>query len=132
MELPQHIVERIRQFVAVTSKEGFHVDCESARHGGISLMGTMGAVWLLRPDGTLWDVDDDFGKPITPLAPEWHVAALRAGTERHPWLAEIIPPRPPDAALCGLCGGRGDLSPNDQSKGIFCPTCYGKGWTVAV
>jgi hypothetical protein len=42
-------------------------------------MGTIGAVWLLRPDGTLWEVDDGSGRPLTPLAPEWRVGALRCG-----------------------------------------------------
>lgn len=128
MKLPVSIAERIRQFVAVTNKEGFHVDSESARYGGISLMGTLGATWLLRPDGTFWDVDDDLGKPITPLAPEWHVAALRLGAQRHPWLAEIICPRPPAALACPSCNGSGDLAIEEQEATFICPACFGKGW----
>jgi hypothetical protein len=42
MDLPSPIVERIRGWVANTPKTGFHVDHESARHGGMSLMGTIG------------------------------------------------------------------------------------------
>jgi hypothetical protein len=100
VQLPGHIADRIRSIVASTSKEGFHVDCEAARHGGIALMGTIGSTWLLRPDGTFWDVDDDFGRPIAPLGPEWHDGAIRVGVERHAWLAEIIPPRPETAVDC--------------------------------
>src|SRR6185369_5990579 len=97
VDLPAHIAERIRAVVASTSKEGGHVDSEAARYGGVALMGTIGATWLLRPDGTIWDVDDDFGRPIAPLAPEWHHAAIRCGTQRYPWLADLIPSRPPTA-----------------------------------
>jgi hypothetical protein len=127
MVLPEHIADRIRALVAGTPTEGGHVDSEAARYGGVALMGTIGATWLLRPDGTLWDVDDDWGKPIAPLAPEWHHAALVCGAARHPWLAELIPPRPPDALTCKLCSGRGTLEVRGGS-GFLCPECYVRGW----
>jgi hypothetical protein len=125
VNLPAHIAERIRTVVATASKEGGHVDAEAARYGGVALMGTIGAVWLVRPDGTFWDVDDDFGRPIAPLAPEWHHAAVRCGARRHPWLAELIPARPPEAINCPTCEGRDDFP-------ALCPDCFFRGWKVAV
>jgi hypothetical protein len=66
MTLPSHIVDRITTILATMDTEGFHVDHEAARYGGIALMGTIGATWLLRPDGTFWEVDDDFGRGLAP------------------------------------------------------------------
>jgi hypothetical protein len=125
MVLPEHVAERIRSLVASTPTSGGHVDSEAAKYGGIAVMGTLGATWLLRPDGTLWDVDDEWGRPIAPLSPEWHHAALLSGAERHPWLAELIPPRPADALPCATCNGRGRLG---GGGGVFCPTCHARGW----
>jgi hypothetical protein len=94
-------------------------------------MGTIGSVWLMRPDGSLWDVDDDFGKPLQPLPKDLHVMALVAGTERHEWLVELIPPRPADALDCITCHGRGRICANPESNGFaYCPTCCALGWVV--
>lgn len=135
MNLPPHIADRIRKLVAATSTEGGHVNNEAARYGGIVLMGTLGATWLVRPDGTFWDVDEDTGKPLQPLAEGLQVLALVYGVERHAWLSELIPSRPADTADCAACGGRGRLGPL-QSAGllakefIYCQTCSGLGWTA--
>jgi hypothetical protein len=134
MPLPAHIAERIRSIVASTSTNGYHIDSEAARYGGVALMGTIGAVWLLRPDGTLWDVDDDSGRLLAPLASEWHHAALVCGAERYPWLAELIPRRPQDAVSCSVCRGGGWLQVGGSSlgKGVFCPECQVRGWQSGV
>jgi len=96
-------------------------------------MGTIGATWLLRPDGTFLDVDSDSGKAAQPLDPAFHTTALVAGTERYPWLSELLPQRPPLARDCTTCLGDGRLYPtNDPSGGlgVFCPACNALGWTV--
>src|SRR5882672_6621964 len=103
MELPAHIADRIRSLVAAMSTDGAHVDNEAARYGGIPLMGTIGAVWLIRPDGSLWEVDDDSGRPLQPLPAELHLTAMVAGTERHDWLAELLPTRSQNAIDCAVC-----------------------------
>ena len=128
MFLPTHIADRIRAWVAGTPKASGHADHESAKYGGISLMGTIGSTWLLRPDGTFWDVDDDFGKPPQPLAEELHTVALVEGAERHAWLAELIPRRPSAATDCKPCNGRGYV---DAGRSVFCPTCSALGWIAA-
>jgi hypothetical protein len=38
MLLPSHIVDRIRSVLATMSTDGFHVDHEAARYGGIALI----------------------------------------------------------------------------------------------
>lgn len=128
--LSEQIAERIRSIVASTPKQGGHIDNEAARYGGVAVMGTIGAVWLLRPDGTLWEVDDDFGRPLVPLPAEWHHAALSCGAERYPWLAELVPPRPADALSCPTCDGRGRIGVRGSSEGqgAFCPQCRARGW----
>jgi transcriptional regulator with XRE-family HTH domain len=130
MLVPSDIAERIRAWVEATPKTGLHADHEAARYGGISLMGTIGATWLLRPDGTFWDVDDDSGRPLQPLKADLHITALVAGTGRHPWLAAILPSRPPGALSCGPCTGRGKLAlGSDAEQFIYCSACRGLGWT---
>src|ERR1700744_2983406 len=79
MVLPEHIAQRIQAIVARTSTVGGHIDNEAARYGGVAVMGTIGAVWLLRPDGTVWEGADDFGRPLPPLPLEWHHAAIACG-----------------------------------------------------
>jgi hypothetical protein len=130
MVLPEHIAQRIREIVARTSTSGGHIDNEAARYGGVAVMGTIGAVWLLRPDGTVWEVDDDFGRPLAPLPPEWHHAAIARGAERYPWLAALVSSRPAGAIACATCFGDGRLrtAASPDEGGVFCPQCYARGW----
>ena len=124
-----HIADRIRSWVAETPKASFHVDNECARYGGISLDATIGSIWLLRPDGSFWDVDDDSGKPLQPLAEQWQLTALVAGAERHHWLRELVPQRPPGAGDCPGCGGAGKLrTGSDAEHFVYCPACQALGW----
>lgn len=132
-EAPAQVADRIRTFVERTTREGDddptrYVDNEAARYGGISLMGMIGAIWLLRPDGTLWEVDDDMGRPLRPLPSEWHTEALVYGAERHPWLAQLLPARPTAAQDCPLCSGQGLVHHQGASCGLACPRCRGLGW----
>jgi hypothetical protein len=129
MLLPSHIIDRIMSVLATMGTDGLHVDHEAARHGGIALMGTIGATWLLRPDGTFWEVDDDFGRPLTPLADERRVSALAYGVKRYPWLAALLPTRPIGAADCSECRARGWIPYAQATDGeIQCPQCDGMGW----
>lgn len=130
MDLPARVAERIRGWVSDTPKGSFDVDEEAARYGGISLMGTIGSIWLLRPDGTFWDVDDDWGKPVQPLSEQFHTTALVAGSERHSWLRELLPQRPNAAVDCSQCAGTGKLRPVGAPEHFaYCPRCHGLGWT---
>ncbi len=129
MELPTHISDRIREIVNEATNCGATIDEEARTHGAVALLGTIGSIWLLRPDGTLWDVDADTGKPLMPLPPEQRTMAIVAGTERYPWLAELLPKRPSDAKACSNCRGQGVMRPpGETTGGIFCSTCDALGW----
>jgi hypothetical protein len=126
MQLPAHIAERIRQTVAAVTPD-LYIDEEARGHGAIALMGTLGAVWMLRPDGTFWTADADFGMPFEPLPTEWHIPALAYGLKRFAWLAELLPQRPADARDCPFCGGSRFLGPYE----VLCHPCNGLGWQAA-
>ncbi len=135
MKLPRHIVQRMRETLdALESPGPYHIDDEAKRYGGIALMGTIGATWLLRPDGTFLDVDSDFGKPPEPLDPAFHITALVAGSERYAWLTELLPQRPASARDCEVCRGVGRVfaeGDSQSSSGAFCPACNALGWTAS-
>jgi hypothetical protein len=124
MRLPEHVSRRIAETIAQGG--GLGVDEEARGHDAIALMGSLGALWMLRADGTFWDVDADADKPLQPLPEALHTTALVAGAQRHPWLAELLPMKPPGARECETCGGRGMLS----ASRIFCPHCDALGWKV--
>ena len=129
MNLPDHIQRRIRD--AIARGGGSLIDEEARNHRAIALMGTVGAIWMLRADGTLWEADADFGMPLTPLPEARHVAALALGAKRFPWLAELLPPRPPGATDCATCGGRGVVFPSNivpVHSDYPCPDCATLGW----
>lgn len=124
MHLPHHIVERVEAWVRDMPKASFHSDHEAAKYGGISLMGTIGGIWLMRPDGTFWEVDDDFGLPLKQLEKDLHIIALSIGARRHPWLAELLPRRPPNASDCSICKGSGVFN----NGAAYCAHCQALGW----
>jgi hypothetical protein len=133
VKLPEHIAARVAQTVAnLPAHQPYHIDWEAREHGAIALMGTIGSVWLLRPDGDLFDVDSDFGKPLTPLPACLHVTAIAVGCERYPWLRELLPARPANARDCQVCGGSGRISvPGNAAPGIICDRCQALGWLLA-
>jgi len=102
-----------------------HMDHEGTLHDALALFGTIGEVWLLRADGSLWRADSDFGLALEPLPDNWRTIALVAGTQRYPWLRGLLPPRPVDAVQCRDCGGLGRVGPE---KVLFCRTCDALGW----
>ena len=72
MKIPPAIAARIDEEIAkLTSKGRGHIDDEGIEYKGLPLMGTIGAVWLLRADGSLWTVDSDLGLPFEPLPEIW-------------------------------------------------------------
>ncbi len=130
MNLPPDIVVRIREVLAGPCE--FAIDREARSHDAIALMGTVGTIWMLRPDGTFWEADEDWGLPFRPLASELELTALVVGSERYPWLTDLLPRRRLEDEDCTTCRGRGSLvSPNNISpdaKGVLCPDCHALGW----
>ncbi len=128
MKIPPALGARIQEEIAKLAPEGVgHINYEGIQYNALPLMGTIGAVWLLRADGSLWTVDSDFGIPLQPLPDAFHVTALVAGTERYPWLRELLPSRPPEAVECTDCNGGGGVRSQNT---VFCPACNALGWRV--
>jgi len=129
--LPAHIAAKIEAIVATSSKDGFHIDAEAARHGGVALFGSLITTLVLRSDGTVWETCDELDTPPKQVDPNFRIAALAAGAERHPWLRELLPSRPAGAADCSVCRGlgwiRGAHTP-PRSKGGICMNCNALGW----
>lgn len=126
MKLTSKLADKIERAIAAAAvaPKG-HIDQEASSNHGLALFGTIGEVWLLRADGSLWRVDSDFGLPLEPLPEELHTVAIVAGVQRHPWLAELLPRRPPEAVTCPECAGTGKLGPENA---YFCSRCSGLGW----
>ncbi len=129
MKIPSTVATQIQQEIdRLKPGGGFHVNDEGIRANALPLMGTIGTTWLLRADGTFWEVDTEFAKPLTPLPKELEFQALAYGAEKFPWLAVLFPSRPPDLSACELCKGARLIIPNDQNVSLACPNCNGVGW----
>lgn len=128
MHITAEISNRIEEEVGLLQQEPIgHINYEGIRYKALPLYGTIGEVWLLRADGSLWKVDSDLGVPLQPLPQQLHTMAIVAGIEQYPWLRELLPHRPVDAANCPDCGGTGRLGPH---AGAFCQSCGALGWVV--
>jgi hypothetical protein len=91
-------------------------------------MGTIGVIWVLRPDGTIWQFDE-FDQTLSRLPKEQETIALAYGARRHPWLEALLPARPAAAITCQSCQGRASF-PVTVGE-VMCPSCSGLGWVVA-
>jgi hypothetical protein len=102
------------------------------KHGAIALMGDIGGAWLLRPDGSIWEVQWDSNDPPRPLPEDRRRMALAVGSERHPWLAGLLPHVPTGARICVVCNGEGGIrtSADRRYAGFLCPECDALGWKV--
>ena len=123
MNIPPFIQARIERCIAGLEGPAYPIDEEARTHGAIALMGTIGAIWGLRADGSVWHFDEDWGLPLSPLPNELELQALVFGVDRHPWLQELLPVRSANARNCSHCAGRGRLA-----EVSICPICHGLGW----
>ena len=139
--LSQETRHRILRILAGDLSPRYPMDDEAASHGAIALWGTLGLIVGLRPDGTLWQFDNECEVPFAPLPSEHEISSLVYGTRRFPWLAELLPVRPNDAVVCEACLGHCFFSPTEEPgqyqaepgarnnwRSIVCPTCKGLGW----
>ena len=132
--VPANVSEWIHQAIAAVDPSGRTIHQEARRYGGIALMGTICCIWLLRPDGSLWQVDEDCGVPLEPLEPRFHLMAVATGVEHYPWLEAMLPRRPIDALICPVCDGAGNFLPqgvSPDSSGVLCERCQCLGWLHA-
>ncbi len=130
---PASISALIERILLETTPLPGDLPAETARrHGAIPLMGDLGGAWLLRPDGSLWEVawDTDSENSPRPLRSERRIIALAVGARRYPWLSALLPTPPPDAQPCAACRGEGEIriSPNRMAGGVICGECQALGW----
>ena len=126
MKVPSTISHRIEEAIAELAPEGVgHINYEGIRYQALPLFGTLGEVWLLRADGSLWKADSDLGITLQPLPESLHTIALVAGADRYSWLRELLPAHPVGAVSCRACGGRGRVGPGNA---LFCRLCDALGW----
>jgi hypothetical protein len=124
MKITPTTSRRIEEAIAALAPETVgDINLEGTRYQALPLFGTLGEVWLLRADGSLWRADSESDQPLEPLPEDLHTAALVAGAERYSWLADLLPVRPAGAVDCTSCRGRGWLGP------YFCDGCGALGWT---
>src|SRR3954469_13359911 len=98
MNVDQELSREIQAAIDRLAPESMgHVNYEGIKYHSLPLFGTIGEVWLLRPDGSLWRADSDFGLPFEPLPGELHTIAIVAGSKRYPWLAKMLPVRRHDS-----------------------------------
>jgi len=139
--LPPTIEPLIKAAVAEGSHENDVPENDVAarcarRHGGIPLLADMFTVYFLRPDGSIWGVDDsESDDSVAAVVPaNQQLRLLAAGARRYPWLAELLPKTPADATLCPDCRGEGVWHPGPVRQahgGVFCPSCDALGWRPA-
>ena len=139
--ISQELRDRVQQVLDDGPSPRYPMDDEAAAHGAIAIWGTLGMIVGLRPDGTLWQFDAEWGAPLAPVPPEHQVSVLANGTKRFPWLAEALPPRPAAAVDCESCLGHRFFGPTrrlghyqarasakDELQSIVCSRCQGLGW----
>jgi hypothetical protein len=126
MRLSEALSKRIEEEIANLTPEPIgHINYDGILHRALPVFGTLGEVWLLRPDGSLWKSDAELANPLEPLPNSLDTIALVAAVERYPWLREALPSRPAEAVDCVNCGGCGRTGPGNA---LFCRTCNALGW----
>lgn len=104
-------------------------DAVAKGHGALPLLADIGGLWMLRPDGTILELVWDEEGPPSVASEGAGLVGLVAGSERYPWLSELLPQRPADAANCPSCDGQGQITIAPPGKGVvFCGSCSALGW----
>jgi hypothetical protein len=129
MQISPLMSRRIEEEIAALAPQPIgHINFDGLRYHALPLFGTLGEVWLLRPDGSIWRADSETDLPIEPLPVSLHTIAIVAGTRRYEWLADLLPKRPAGAVDCTECRGLGRIGPRGA---LFCHTCGALGWRFA-
>jgi hypothetical protein len=134
MTLPKHIVDLVRQQISRLDPKRDGRSHELGRlHEALPLYADVGGMVLLRSDGTFIEVA--WGSETAPYEPKPHFVriALVAGSERYPWLKDLLPSRPQSAVSCADCSGTGRISRSTEFGDLdtFCHCCEALGWRPA-
>jgi hypothetical protein len=129
VELPPAIRAKVRDAISDLD-DSFDWGRLGRQHEAIPLLLTIGSMIFLRSDGTFLEHEGDpFPERLTRESSEINTIALAWGTERYPWLAELLPPRPPDARDCSVCAGARRLAVGESGH-IYCASCAALGWVA--
>jgi hypothetical protein len=128
----------VRERMLEESSAGAEAERFLEEAGGMTLFGTIGASYHLRPDGSVW-VNE--WVPDSPNVDEWRwrkaspqeaIGAIKVAAKRLTRLAQLIPEPTPSTLPCAGCGGTGRLTQAGQGiEGVWCPSCYGVGFPIA-
>jgi hypothetical protein len=127
-ENADYIATRIKAFAQEAGPEWHWELSAVAQFQALPLYAGWFETFAIRADGTVirWSSGNEY-EGWREVEEERDVRmSLKAGTERDPALAFLIPPRPTGARTCEHCGGSGYL-PMPDHPGIFC-VCGGFGW----
>jgi len=126
------LTRRLEAYLTRPADSPFGDVPEAAELGALPVMLDMWALILLRPDGAVFEhnVLNGTVRELGEGGDRW--ATLRAVARELglPELAEeLLPERPPDAAVCGACAGRGDRElPTVPPLMLPCGECGSLGW----
>lgn len=126
IQISKEIQSRIASAVEGKGALSFPIDYEACSHGAIALMGTIGVIWALTPDGSFIQFDGDLGREPMPLPEKQQISAIVYGTQRYPWLSALLPTRDDSALDCATCNGRNWAT--SKPAGAVCQACQGLGW----
>lgn len=126
----------VEHFMGLEAKQGPGFAAGIAEAGGMTLFGTIGVSFHLRPDGSVWA--NEWIRGSSPDEYAWRRAtrqeaagALRVAAKRLPELAPFAPARSPGVLDCSYCGGRGRFTSNGVAVAeVWCPECCGVGFRL--
>jgi len=126
MGIPDHIVAEIRARLIEQRQRGYPEGAD------LHVAGSIGYDAYIDASGFAYLETYDIGSeepPVRHSVPGAQIVALVLGSKHMPALAELLPARPPEAADCQRCQGRG--SRKFGPVNIICLKCVGLGWPGA-
>lgn len=132
MEMSGKIQQRINQAIKTLS-----VNLDKASNtrliklaievNALPITGLQGGPVFLRANGEMFE----YSNGEKPVSPGRETLALVAGSDRYPWLRELLPQRDKSDIDCPVCKGKGKIS-YAEVKGMYCLECNGLGWKRTV
>lgn len=103
----------------------WHLGAAALQRGALLVYGTIGAIFFLRPDGSVLVQDPDSEEtPAVETDSTWKLIAMVAAARKFPELAALLPQRPDNVRDCPVCRGTG------LYMQVPCSVCRGLGWLV--
>ena len=133
---PNSLRTLVERFMDLEARQGPGLAAGVAEAGGMTLFGTIGISFHLRPDGSVWA--SEWIRESGPDEYVWRQAtkqeaagALRVAAKRVRELAPFVPARGPGVPDCSACAGQGRFTSNGVTVAeVWCPECCGIGFRV--